>query len=87
MTKPAPEPPPLARVEISAGGHQVVAEAAAPLATVKKTALDLWQATDSPNVTRAVSALGFVAERADSELPEELTLSRRLQPFEDNRKR
>lgn len=74
MTKEPPVPPPVARVEIRAGGHEVVVEAAAPLTTVRKTALDLFRATDSPQVTRSVSALGFFAERPDGPLPPDLTI-------------
>ncbi len=65
-SRPNPDPPPPARVEISAAGHQVVVEAAATLAVVKKAALDLFRATDSPDVTRAAGAMGFIGERADS---------------------
>ncbi len=69
-----------ARVEITAGGHQIVVESCDPLATVKKTALDLWKATDSAAVTRAVGAVGFQAEHAERSplMPPELDLPHRI---------
>ena len=53
------------RVEISAGGHQVVIEAAASLRVVKKAALELFFATDSPNITRGTGAMGFQTEQTE----------------------
>lgn len=67
MTNPAPASPPIARVDITAGDRHISVEAAVPLATVKKVALDLWRATDSPSVPDT-----------DSALPDDLTVSRRL---------
>ncbi len=51
-----------ARVEIAAGGHQVVVEAQEPLATVARQAVELWQATDSAAVVRGAGAAGFHTE-------------------------
>ncbi len=69
---------PPARVEIAAGGHQVVVEAAMPLATVANTALEMWRSTDSADRAREVGAMGFRDERCDGPLPADLTLPDRL---------
>ncbi len=78
-TAPAADQP-LTRVEITAGGHQVVVESCDPLATVKKVALDLWKATDSAAVTRSVGPVGFQAEHAERSplMPPELELPHRI---------
>lgn len=77
-------PPPVVHVEISAGGHQVVVEAAAPLHVVKKAALELFRATDSPDITRAAGGYGFAGEIAPAgELPPDLTLPARIVPWGD----
>ncbi len=83
MTRPPKEPPPLTRVEINAGGHQVVVEAAVPLDVAKRAALSLWKATDSPSVVRSGSAMGFTADMSDGLVPDALTLPNRLRPDED----
>ncbi len=80
-------PPPIVRVEITAGGHQVVIEAAGSLNVVKKAALDLFRDTDNPNITRgAGSGFGLAGEIAHTDLPEDLTL-RGVQPWDARRPR
>ncbi len=79
---PAPFP---TRVEIAAGGHQVVVESGDPLAVVARRALDLWRATDSPNGVRGHSTtVGFASELAGGPLPPDLTLPDRLIPGGDD---
>ncbi len=68
MTKPSPAPPPIARVDIRTNAGHISVEAAVPLATVKKAALDLWRATVSPSVPPADSD--------DPALPPDLTRRR-----------
>jgi hypothetical protein len=77
--EPSPPPPP-ARVEITAGGHQVVVEAVAPLNTVAKKALDLWRETDNPAVSRAADTVGFSASEPiyAALLPPEVDLPHRV---------
>jgi hypothetical protein len=69
-------PPPVVHVEIAAGGHQVIVEAAAALHVVKKAALELFRATDNPNLTRGVGAgFGFVGDPvAADEVPDPVSL-------------
>lgn len=78
--KTTTEPTTPTRVEISAGGHQIVVESSDPLATVKKAALDLWKATDSAAVTRSVGPVGFQAEHAERSplMPPELDMPHRI---------
>lgn len=87
MTRKAPpaasEPVPT-RVEIAAGGHQVVIESADSLAVVARKALELWKATDSPAGVRAQSAAGFQGEIASGPIPPDLTLPDRLIPGGDD---
>lgn len=75
-----PSPAPVTRVEIAAGGHQVVVEAPEPLGVVAEQALDLWTRTVDPNMIRGVgSTVGFTGELAGSgDLPDALTLPRRM---------
>lgn len=77
--EPSPSPPPT-RVEITAGGHQVVVEAVAPLNTVAKKALELWRDTDSPAVARAADTVGFTASEPTWSplLPPEVDLPHRV---------
>lgn len=82
----ASEPVPT-RVEIAAGGHQVVIESADSLAVVARKALELWKATDSPAAVRAQSAAGFQADLAAGPIPPDLTLPDRLIPGGDDDKR
>ncbi len=67
-----------ARVEICAGGHQVVVEANRPLEAVANTALEMWRCTDSPGRAREVGAMGFRDEQCTSPLPDDLTMPDRL---------
>ena len=72
MTKqqPADGPPAVVHVEISAGGHQVVIEAAASLNVVKRVALELFQATDSPDIARGLGAgFGFTGDPGPADEP------------------
>lgn len=55
---------PTTRVEISAGAHQVVIEAAGSLHFVARKALELWAATETPSIGRGYAALGFHTELA-----------------------
>lgn len=61
MTEPEPTKP--TRVEIAAGGHQVVIETEAPLTTVANVALELWRATDDKAITKGYgTSVGFHTE-------------------------
>jgi hypothetical protein len=82
----ASEPSPT-RVEIAAGGHQVVVESTDPLTVVACKALELWEATDSPAGVHAQSAVGFQAEIAGGPIPPDLTLPDRLIPGGDDDRR
>lgn len=86
---PAAEPTPPTRVEIAAGGHSVVIESADPLNTVARKALELWKATDSPDVVKGMSSgVGFAADLGpDTYLPPELALPDRLTPGGDDDRR
>lgn len=74
--------PAVVHVEMSWGTHQVVVEAAEPLAVVSAAALDLWKATDQPgrSAEAGPAAVGFaMSERTDSLLmPPEAELPYRL---------
>lgn len=95
MTKKAPpavEPAPT-RVEIATGNHQIVVESTDPLRTVARKALELWNATDSPQGA-VTAAVGFAACEPDPQstlMPPELTLPHRIAtqegPDEDQRTR
>lgn len=92
MTKKAPPAadfvPVPTRVEIAAGGHQVVIESTDPLSTVARKAVELWRATDSPAVTRGVSTtVGFSADLPNDGVPPELTLPDRLLPGSEDERR
>jgi hypothetical protein len=74
------------RIELSAGGHQVVIEAPEPMRDVAALALELWHAVDSPDVSRSMGAAGFdtgTAERAGL-MPSEADLPERLVPAYDD---
>jgi hypothetical protein len=76
------------RVEIAAGGHQVVVESSGSLNTVARKALELWTATDSPAGVRGMStSVGFAADLAGGPLPPELTFPDRLAPGDDDDRR
>ncbi len=66
------------RVEIAAGGHQVIVEAPEPLAVVVAAAMNMWTATDPPNLARGYSPVGFAAETAGGPTPPDLTLPARM---------
>lgn len=95
MTRPAapaaepPPPPPPTHVEITAGGHQVIVEAVAPLNTVARKALELWQATDRPADSREGEAVGFTAEQSGPRplMPPEVQLPDRICWEGDNENR
>lgn len=70
--------PVAARVEIAAGGHQVVVEAPESLHVVAATARELWMATDNDRLVRGYAPVGFAAETAAGPLPPDLTLPARL---------
>lgn len=75
------------RVEIAAGGHQVVIESADSLTVVARKALELWKATDSPAGVHAQGPVGFQAEIACGPIPPDLTLPDRLIPGGDDDRR
>jgi hypothetical protein len=57
------------RVEIRAGGHEVVVDAAVDLQTAVVAARELWHGTDNPNVVRRYSATGFALDTPEQALP------------------
>jgi hypothetical protein len=70
-------------VEITIGGLAVSVEAAAPLNTVAKKAMELWREANNPRLVGAgATTVGFAAsEPAGSALlPPELALPYHLQP-------
>lgn len=96
MTEPAapaaePATPPPTRVEITAGSHQVIVEAADPLDTVAGKALALWQATGRTDDTREGEAVGFTAELAGPHplMAPEVQLPKRIswEEGDENRRR
>ncbi len=54
-------PPATVRVELTAGGRQVVIETQGYLAEVADRAVQLWRVIDDPAVTRGHSVVGFYA--------------------------
>lgn len=92
MTKkpanPTADPVPT-RVEICAGGHQVVIESPDPLNTVARKALDLWRQTNTGGAALGGGGgFGFAAgELAGDCIPPDLTLPDRLQPGGDDDRR
>lgn len=46
-------------MSISVGGHQVVVEASGPLDVVAAKALEVWNATDSPDARLSSEPMGF----------------------------
>lgn len=45
---------------------------------VAATAMDVWRATDPPDLVRGYSPVGFVADQAGGPLPTDLTLPARM---------
>lgn len=52
-------PPPEVRVEIHSGGHVVVIVAPVSLGLAERTALKLFHATNSSNITKGTDVMGF----------------------------
>lgn len=85
MAKDADQSP-VTRVEISSGSRQVVVEAAVPLATAKRAALDLFERTDTAPPLLA-GGVGFGADLADRVLPPELDMPGVSPAVPDDRRR
>jgi hypothetical protein len=73
---------PQVRVEICAGGHQVIVEAPESLEQVEAAAMRLWTATDDPRLLRGFGPVGFVTEQVGAPMPPDLTLPGRLTEWE-----
>jgi hypothetical protein len=73
------EPPPVAEVEITVGGHTVIVKAAEPLAKVAAQALGLFEQTQLPAATMK---FGFDANSSQIELRPQPDLAYRpVEPF------
>lgn len=71
-------PPGSARVELAAGGHQVVVEAPEPLDRVAAVAMKLWVATDDPDLVRGFGFGASAGEPVFTEVPWDVPAPRHL---------